>query len=141
MSDGGVFAATVRDDVCQLRRPDTRWLSSGWNGGESTGSVAYNVTVPEGWPETDLDAYVASRRADAGFERHVEGHVESVLDPLGHAPGALDPVGLEAIQFHPERRRLRDAVAQQIDPPRRRLHLQFDPADHRHAVPRRHRGV
>jgi adenosylcobinamide hydrolase len=26
------------------------------------------VTVPEGWPETDLAAYVAARRADAGFD-------------------------------------------------------------------------
>jgi adenosylcobinamide hydrolase len=63
-----VFETTVRDGVCQLRRPESRWLSSGWNGGVSTGPAAYNVTVPEGWPETDLRAYVDSRRAAAGFD-------------------------------------------------------------------------
>jgi adenosylcobinamide hydrolase len=63
-----VFETTVRAGVCRLRRPGTRWLSTGWDGGESTGPAAYNVTVPEGWPETDLAAYVASRRADAGFD-------------------------------------------------------------------------
>lgn len=63
-----VFETTVRDDVCRLARPGTRWLSSGWNGGDSVGPAAYNITVPEGWPETDLDAYVDSRLTDAGFE-------------------------------------------------------------------------
>jgi adenosylcobinamide hydrolase len=63
-----VFETTVSAGVCQLSRPDTRWLSTGWDGGDSRGSAAYNVTVPEGWPETDLAAYVDSRRAEAGFD-------------------------------------------------------------------------
>ncbi|WP_101295550.1 adenosylcobinamide amidohydrolase [Halegenticoccus soli] len=63
-----MFEATVREGVLRLRRPGTRWLSTGHAGGESRGPVAYNVTVPEGWPETDLDAYVADRRARAGFD-------------------------------------------------------------------------
>jgi adenosylcobinamide hydrolase len=63
-----VFETTVRAGVCRLFRPRTRWLSTGWDGGESRGPAAYNVTVPDGWPETDLAAYVESRRADAGFE-------------------------------------------------------------------------
>ena len=63
-----VFEATVSGGVCQFLRPRTRWLSTGWDGGESRGPAAYNVTVPDGWPETDLAAYVESRRADAGFD-------------------------------------------------------------------------
>ncbi|WP_416838705.1 adenosylcobinamide amidohydrolase [Haloferax sp. DFSO52] len=63
-----MFEATRRDGVCQLFRPETRWLSTGYAGGESRGSAAYNVTVPEGWPKTDLDSYVEHRLADAGFD-------------------------------------------------------------------------
>ncbi|MXR41879.1 adenosylcobinamide amidohydrolase [Halobaculum sp. WSA2] len=53
--------------VLRLRRPDTRWLSTGWDGGFADAPAAYNVSVPEGWERTDLDAYVADRLADAGF--------------------------------------------------------------------------
>jgi len=63
-----VFEATVRDGVCRLARPDTRWLSTGHAGGESRGSAAYNCTVPDGWDRTDLDAYVAERLAATGFD-------------------------------------------------------------------------
>jgi adenosylcobinamide hydrolase len=63
-----MFETTVRDGVCRLRRPGTRWLSTGYAGGESRGPAAYNLTVPEGWTETDLDGYVAGRLARAGFE-------------------------------------------------------------------------
>jgi adenosylcobinamide hydrolase len=63
-----VLRATVRDGVCRLARPDTRWLSTGHAGGRSVASAAYNVTVPEGWPETDLDAYVRERRERVGFD-------------------------------------------------------------------------
>jgi adenosylcobinamide hydrolase len=63
-----VFEATVRDGVCRLARPGTRWLSTGHAGGESRAPAAYNCTVPEGWGRTDLDAYVAERLDAAGFE-------------------------------------------------------------------------
>jgi adenosylcobinamide hydrolase len=63
-----VFAATVREGVCRLRREGARWLSTAWDGGESRGPAAYNVAVPDGWPETDLDAYVRTRRERAGFD-------------------------------------------------------------------------
>ncbi|MFC7129087.1 adenosylcobinamide amidohydrolase [Haloferax chudinovii] len=63
-----MFEATRRDGVCRLVRPNTRWLSTGYAGGESRGDAAFNVTVPEGWPETDLDAYVARRLSAAGFD-------------------------------------------------------------------------
>ncbi|MDS0297860.1 adenosylcobinamide amidohydrolase [Halogeometricum sp. S1BR25-6] len=63
-----VFQSVVRDGVCRLRRPETRWLSTGHAGGPSTGPVAYNVSVPEGWDEQDVDGYVRRRLAEAGFE-------------------------------------------------------------------------
>jgi adenosylcobinamide hydrolase len=62
-----VFETTVREGVCRLRREGTRWLSTGYDGGESRGPAAYNVTVPEGWPETDLGEYVRERCERAGF--------------------------------------------------------------------------
>lgn len=63
-----MFEPTVRDDVLQIRRPETRWLSTGWDGGFETADAAYNVSVPEGWDRTDLDAYVEERRDGAGFD-------------------------------------------------------------------------
>ncbi|WP_254536944.1 adenosylcobinamide amidohydrolase [Halomarina litorea] len=57
----------VRDGVLRVRRPHTRWLSSGWRGGFSEGETAYNVAVPEGWTDTDLDGYIRARRDRAGF--------------------------------------------------------------------------
>ena len=63
-----VFDATVRDGVCRLARPGTRWLSTGHAGGEHRAPAAYNCTVPEGWTRTDLDAYVAERLGAAGFD-------------------------------------------------------------------------
>ncbi|UIP00290.1 adenosylcobinamide amidohydrolase [Halobaculum sp. CBA1158] len=62
------FETRVADGVLRLGRPDTRWLSTGWAGGFADAPAAYNVSVPEGWTHTDLDAYVARRRTDAGFE-------------------------------------------------------------------------
>ncbi len=62
-----MFETAVRDGVTRLRRPGTRWLSTGFDGGETVANAAYNVTVPEEWEWTDLTAYVAERRRDAGF--------------------------------------------------------------------------
>ena len=61
-----MFDATVREGVLRLRRPETRWLSTGWNGGRSRGGTAYNVSVPEGFDRTDLGAYREERLARAG---------------------------------------------------------------------------
>ncbi|WP_144902036.1 adenosylcobinamide amidohydrolase [Halobellus captivus] len=71
-----VFEATVRDGVCRLRRPGTRWLSTGYDGGESVGDCAYLVSVPEGWDDVDVSAYTARRRREAGF-RDSDQPVES----------------------------------------------------------------
>jgi adenosylcobinamide hydrolase len=64
-----MFETVVRDGVCRLWRPGTRWLSTGFDGGQSRGPVAYNVTVPEGWSETELSAYVDRRLDRAGFDQ------------------------------------------------------------------------
>jgi adenosylcobinamide hydrolase len=68
-----MFDAEVRAGVCRLGRPETRWLSTGFDGGTSVAPAAYNCTVPEGWSRTDLGAYVADRLAEAGFEPDARG--------------------------------------------------------------------
>ncbi|WP_251329519.1 adenosylcobinamide amidohydrolase [Haloplanus pelagicus] len=70
-----VFEPTVCDGVCRLARPGTRWLSTGHGGGERVAPAAYNVTVPEGWERTDLDAYVGERLDAAGFDAEATGPV------------------------------------------------------------------
>ena len=62
------YAAIRRDGVLQVNRPDTEWLSTGWNGGRCTADCTYNVSVPEDWERTDLGAYVDDRLERAGFE-------------------------------------------------------------------------
>jgi len=44
-----------------VRRPGTRWLSNGFDGGYAVADAAYNLTVPEGFDRTDLAAYAAER--------------------------------------------------------------------------------
>jgi adenosylcobinamide hydrolase len=61
--DLGVGAGVLR-----MRRPGARWLSTGWNGGFLEAEAAYNVSVPTGFARTDLGAYVAERRREAGFD-------------------------------------------------------------------------
>ena len=61
------FETAVAEGVLRFRRPATRWLSTGWAGGFADAPAAYNVTVPEGWERTDLDAYIDERRHEAGF--------------------------------------------------------------------------
>lgn len=77
---------TVRDEVLQVRRPHTRWLSSGWDGGLLTEGAAYNVTVPEGWTDRDLDRYVEERRERAGFDEPGPTLLTGVA--MRHARGA-----------------------------------------------------
>lgn len=67
-SDGPLFAYARREEVLQVRRTGTRWLSTGPDGGETVADAAYNATVPEGFDRTDLDDYARERRATAGFD-------------------------------------------------------------------------
>ncbi|KAA9406300.1 adenosylcobinamide amidohydrolase [Haloarcula sp. CBA1131] len=62
-----MFETTVRDGVCQVRREGANWLSTAWDGGYRTADAVYNVTVPEGFERTDLDAYRADRLSATGF--------------------------------------------------------------------------
>ncbi|WP_254546287.1 adenosylcobinamide amidohydrolase [Halomarina pelagica] len=64
-----MYSTDATEGVCRLRADRrVRWLSSGWCGGFREACAAYNVGVPEGWPEVDLDAYADSRRERAGFD-------------------------------------------------------------------------
>jgi len=86
-----VFEITSNGGVLQVGRPDTDWLSTGVDGGRQRADAAYNITVPGGWGDTDLNEYVARRTAAAGFETDgpalltgVEQHHarRAVLDPV-----------------------------------------------------------
>lgn len=63
-----MFDATVRDGVLRVRAPGARWLSTGWNGGFARTDAVDVVSVPSGWEPTDIDADVAERRRQAGFD-------------------------------------------------------------------------
>ncbi|WP_058994453.1 adenosylcobinamide amidohydrolase [Haloarcula sp. CBA1127] len=62
-----MFETAVRDGVCQICREGARWLSTSWDGGYRSADAVYNVTVPEGFERTDLDAYRAERLSGTGF--------------------------------------------------------------------------
>lgn len=49
------------DGRLTLHREDTRWLSSGFDGGYHNADAAHNLTVPEGFERTDLAAYAETR--------------------------------------------------------------------------------
>lgn len=59
-----VFECDRADDRLTLRRPGTRWLSNGFDGGYREADAAHNLTVPEGFDRTDLAAYAAERLGD-----------------------------------------------------------------------------
>ncbi|GGM61442.1 adenosylcobinamide hydrolase [Halarchaeum rubridurum] len=83
--------ATVREGVLRVARQGARWLSTGPDGGYRDADAAYNVSVPEGWTETDLDAYVADRRERARFDAPGPALLTGV--DLAHCRGARsDPV-------------------------------------------------
>jgi len=86
------FETTRRDGVFRLDRPNTRWLSTGWNGGFSRAGAAYNCTVPAGWNPDDIRADVHRRLDSAGFDRG-DGPVLLTGVDQRHARGAgLGPV-------------------------------------------------
>ncbi|PCR90939.1 adenosylcobinamide amidohydrolase [Natrinema ejinorense] len=84
------YAAIRRDGVLRITRPNTEWLSTGWNGGRRVADCAYNVSVPEGWDRTDLEAYVDERLERAGFETPENATGPTLLTgvDIGDARGA-----------------------------------------------------
>ncbi|MFB6094088.1 MAG: adenosylcobinamide amidohydrolase [Halanaeroarchaeum sp.] len=68
MGEPPAIETAVREGVVQVRRPGTRWLATGWDGGYDRADAAYNVSVPDGWERRDLAAYVEERRERAGFD-------------------------------------------------------------------------
>ncbi|QKG92193.1 adenosylcobinamide amidohydrolase [Halorubrum salinarum] len=84
-----MFEATVSEGVLRLRRPGTRWLSTGWDGGRSRAAAAYNVTVPEGFDRTDLAAYRDERLARAGFAGEADDPAGEGADAAADAPPTL----------------------------------------------------
>jgi adenosylcobinamide hydrolase len=97
MTSGGTptCETAVRDGVLQVCHPGTRWLASGWDGGVRQSAAAYNVSVPDGWDRTDLDAYVQTRRDRAGFSTAGPALLTGV--DMRHARGArLGPVAAYA---------------------------------------------
>lgn len=86
-----MFESTISDGVLQLARPDTRWLSTGYNGGFERAPAAYNITVPEGWGREDIEQYSYERRERAGLEQSGPTLLTGV--DVRHARGArLDSV-------------------------------------------------
>ena len=63
-----IFEPTVQANVCQLHTKGMDWLSTGFDGGVQRAEAAYNITVPEGWTETDLRGYTDRRLTEAGFD-------------------------------------------------------------------------
>ncbi|MFP9192441.1 adenosylcobinamide amidohydrolase [Natronosalvus vescus] len=81
------YEAERRDGVLRISRPDTEWLSTGWNGGRTGADCTYNISVPEGWNCDDLAPYVDARLADAGYPRDEAPVLLTGVD-LEHARGA-----------------------------------------------------
>lgn len=90
-----MFDAAVAAGVLRIRRPDARWLSTGWDGGFHDTDVAYNVSVPQGWDRTDVGRYADERRRRADFPDPGPALLTGV--DLEHLRGArIDPVEVYA---------------------------------------------
>ena len=81
-----MYNTRARDDVLQVRTPQTEWLTTGWGSGLVNSDAAYAISVPTGWDRTDLDTYVEERRNAAGFEQSGPALLTGVA--MEHARGA-----------------------------------------------------
>ena len=102
LADGGVdtdpvFESTVREEVCRLSRPETQWVSTGYEGGRSDADDAYLLSVPDGWNDVDVAGYVRRRRREVGF-----GDGLAERDASDPAPALLTGVSMR----HARRARL-----------------------------------
>ncbi|MFC7019917.1 MULTISPECIES: adenosylcobinamide amidohydrolase [Haloarcula] len=62
-----MFEVDRHTGLARMAHDGARWLSTSWDGGYRRADAVYNLTVPEGFERTDLDAYREQRLADAGF--------------------------------------------------------------------------
>lgn len=86
---------TVRSGVFQVRTEPARWLATGQQDAFSSGSAAYNISVPADFDRTDLETYKRERRRAAGFVNPGPALLTGV--DLSHARGATaDPVTVYA---------------------------------------------
>ena len=104
-----MFTFDRTDDRLTLRRPGTRWLSNGFDGGYREGDTAHNLTVEEGFDRTDLTAYAAERLGDCPgptlltgvSQRHARGArrgpVEAVVTAGVSNPAEL-PMSVEGVR-------------------------------------------
>lgn len=81
-----MYETEIIAGVLRFSRPDTRWLSTGWNGGFCDADAAFNVTVPTDFERTALEAYAQERRTAAGFD--TPGATLFTGVELQHARGA-----------------------------------------------------
>lgn len=81
-----MFNAALQDNVLCIRAPGAEWLSSGPAGGFCSADAAYNITVPDSFTRTDLDAYITERRERAGFTTSGPALLTGV--EMAHARGA-----------------------------------------------------
>lgn len=90
-----MFEAECADGICRLGRPGARWLATGQRGGYLAADAAVNLTVPEDFGRTDVEAYVTDRLATAGLETDGPALLTGV--DVANARGARsDPVTVVA---------------------------------------------
>ncbi|WP_181684884.1 adenosylcobinamide amidohydrolase [Halorhabdus salina] len=120
------FDPTHSEDVLALERSDTRWLSTGWDGGFCRDGTAYNCTVPKSWDPEDISADVARRLDRAGFDATAGPVLLTGVDQR-HARGArLGPVTVFAtvglsnpttLPLEPDERRAAGGTTEETDEP------------------------
>ncbi len=106
----GAFEIDVVDGVCRCGLPAGRFLSTGFDGGVRVADAAYNVTVPDGWGESDrhnLRSYVAERLSSAGFTQEAADAACRAAAGTSH-DGARD-AGLPALLTGVDQRHARVA--------------------------------
>ena len=84
--NANAYEAIRHHGVLRVHRPETEWLSTGWNGGRSESSCAYNVSVPTGWKCDSIDAYVRERLERTNFDH--DGPILLTGVDLEHVRGA-----------------------------------------------------
>ena len=120
------FETTISEGILRLARPETRWLSTGWDGGFCRAEAVYNCTVPKGWDPDDIGADVQRRLDRADFDASAGPILLTGVDQR-HARGArlgsvtvFATVGLSnptTLAFEPDEPRVEVGAADATDGP------------------------